>query len=283
MKFLVTGANGYVGRYVTKALVRRGEEVVAAIRSRTDGLEGATIYSGDILQSTSDIFDETGRPDVVIHLAWEDGFIHQSPKHLENLTAHTSFIENMLKGGLKQILSVGTSHEIGFHTGPVDENTPTRPLHPYGVAKNHLRQVQSLLCQQYQAVDQWARCFYIWGDDARNNSIFTKLLKAEEEGKAEFPLNSGELLYDFVHVAELGEMIADAASQKDVTGIINCCSGDPVSLKTMVLNFIETHGLKIKPVWGAFPLRPYDSRAIWGDNKKIILSRKSLETLKVAA
>lgn len=269
MKYLVTGAGGYVGRYVTKALVDRGEEVVVATRVTDTFNENVSYYSGNILSSSEDIFERTGRPDVLIHLAWEDGFVHSSPKHLENLGAHISFIKNMLEGGLKHIVSIGTSHEIGFHTGSVDENTPTRPLHAYGIAKNHLRSVQSLLCQQHDAINQWIRCFYIFGDDAKNNSIFTKLLVADQNGQKEFPLNSGELLYDFVHVEELGKMIVDVASQKTVEGIINCSTGDPVSLKTMVMKFIEENNLHIKPVWGAFPLRPYDSRALWGDNTKI--------------
>ncbi|RQP19298.1 MAG: hypothetical protein EAS49_07085 [Brucella intermedia] len=77
------------------------------------------------------------------------------------------------------------------------------------------------------------------------------------------------MLYDFVHVEELGNMIAEVALQKEVKGIINCSSGDPISLKTMVLRFIEMNNLKITPLWGEFPIRPYDSRAIWGDNTKI--------------
>ncbi|UXN66754.1 hypothetical protein N8E89_19290 (plasmid) [Phyllobacterium sp. A18/5-2] len=114
-----------------------------------------------------------------------------------------------------------------------------------------------------------------------NNSIFTKLLKAEAEGKSEFPLNTGELLYDFIHVNELGAMIADVAEQREISGIINCCSGDPISLKTMVLRFIAENNLTIKPIWGAFPLRPYDSRAIWGDTQKLQSVREHLSADKI--
>jgi dTDP-6-deoxy-L-talose 4-dehydrogenase (NAD+) len=243
--------------------------VTVASRGAITPIEGSVPFNGDILIPNDDIFEQSGRPDVLIHLAWEDGFKHASPAHLDNLYKHVTFVRNMLRGGLRHIATAGTVHEVGFHIGPVDETTPTFPLHPYGVAKNHLRSVQSLLCKEYDVTDQWLRCYYILGDDTRNNSIFTKLLQCESDGKVEFPLNTGELLYDFIHVRELADMIVDVTEQQEVTGIINCCTGDPISLKTMITRFIEDNGLKIKPVWGAFPLRPYDSRAIWGSTAKL--------------
>ena len=52
-------------------------------------------------------------------------------------------------------------------------------------------------------------------------------------------------------------------------GIINCCSGNPISLAEAVENFINQNGFNIKLNYGAFPDRPYDSPCIYGDNSKI--------------
>ena len=57
--------------------------------------------------------------------------------------------------------------------------------------------------------------------------------------------------------------------QKKVCGIINCCSGTPISLGERVEKFIADNNLKIKLDYGKFPDRPYDSPGVWGDNKKI--------------
>lgn len=275
MKYLVTGGAGYVGVHVVEALLRNGHEVVVASRSENiNNKSKANYIKIDILENNKNIFDDTGKPDVVIHLAWEDGFFHNSKSHFENLPRHLNFIENMLSSGLKHIVGVGTMHEIGYHVGPVTDMTPTFPLHAYGVSKNFLRSAQSILCKEYGAVDQWIRCFYITGDDHLNNSIFAKLLAADNSGKKEFPLNSGELLYDFISVHDLASMIVDVSQQSEIQGIINCCSGDPITLKSMVLKFIHDNKLNIVPKWGEFPLRPYDSRAIWGDVEKINIIRK---------
>ena len=103
----------------------------------------------------------------------------------------------------------------------------------------------------------------------KNNSIFCKLLLAAEEGKKIFPFTTGKNKYDFITVDELAKQLSAAIMQKEVTGIINCCSGKPMSLANRVEQFIEDHNLDIMLEYGAFPDRPYDSPCEYGDNTKI--------------
>jgi len=60
-----------------------------------------------------------------------------------------------------------------------------------------------------------------------------------------------------------------------MTWIINICSGCPEKLADRAERFIKDNGYKIKLQYGAFPDRPYDSKAVWGDGAKIqtIMSR----------
>ena len=57
--------------------------------------------------------------------------------------------------------------------------------------------------------------------------------------------------------------------QNKVLGIINCCSGKPVSLAKQMEWYISNNKLNIKLDYGKFPDRPYDSPCVFGDNKKI--------------
>ena len=52
-------------------------------------------------------------------------------------------------------------------------------------------------------------------------------------------------------------------------GIINICSGKPEKLSSRVESFIQENGLEIKLDYGAFSDRPYDSKAVWGNDQKI--------------
>ena len=136
-------------------------------------------------------------------------------------------------------------------------------------AKNALREASLLLAEKSDTSLMWLRAYYILGDDSNNNSIFSKITQMEHEGKESFPFVSGKNKYDFINVDELAKQIATASTQSDITGIINCCSGKPVSLADKVNEFIEKNHYSIRPDYGKFPERPYDSPAIWGDNTKI--------------
>lgn len=268
-KILVTGAGGYIGRHVVKRLCDMGENVIA-VDIRTDGIDTrANIVSCNIFSGSETVYEELGCPDTVIHMAWRDGFVHNSDAHMQDLSAHYTFIKNMIGKGIKQLVVMGTMHEVGYHEGAIDENTPCEPTSMYGIAKDALRRSTIQLTQRSNVCLQWLRAYYIYGDDARSNSIFAKLTKAAEEGKTTFPFTTGKNKYDFIEVDKLAEQIATVAVQNEVTGIINCCTGEPVSLADKVESFIKEHGFNIKLEYGAFPDRPYDSPGVWGDASKI--------------
>ena len=229
----------------------------------------ATKVQKNIFEENENIFTEMGSPDVCLHMAWRDGFIHNSEKHIEDLDSHYKFISNMMKGGLKQMAVMGSMHEVGYYEGAIDENTPTNPLSLYGIAKNTLRQLTFLLGKNENVIVQWIRGFYIFGDDLKNNSIFKKIVEAEQEGKTEFPFTSGKNKYDFLSIYDMADQIAEIVLQDKINGIINSCTGQPMTLAEKVESFIKENNFKIKLKYGAYPDRPYDSPGIWGDATKI--------------
>lgn len=268
-KFLVTGAGGYIGRYVVKNLLDMGNEVIAS-DLHYDGVDERAIRSDtNLFSGDADIYNQYGKPDVCIHLAWRNGFVHNHDSHILDIPNHYLFLKHMMEGGLKHVVVMGSMHEIGYWEGPIKEDTPANPSSNYGIAKNALRQMVTLLAVQNNVCLQWLRGYYILGDDLKNSSIFTKITELEQEGKPTFPFNSGKNKYDFITVEELAKQIATVASQEEINGVVNCCTGNPVSLADKVEEFIEEHHFKIKPEYGAFPDRPYDSPGVWGDPEKI--------------
>ena len=267
--YLVTGANGYIGRYVVKSLLEKGQKVLACDFSY-DGVDKRAIQLNcDIFSGDESIYEIVGKPDVCIHMAWKNGFVHNADSHILDLPKHYTFIKNMIEGGLKHIVVMGSMHEVGYWEGPIDENTPCNPLSMYGIAKNTLRQLVLTLAKNNDAICQWIRAYYILGDDLKNNSIFSKLTQAEMDGKETFPFTSGKNKYDFINIEELANQISAVAMQDEIIGIINCCTGEPISLADRVEQYIKDNNYKIKLEYGAFPDRPYDSPGEWGDATKI--------------
>jgi nucleoside-diphosphate-sugar epimerase len=268
---VVTGAAGYIGRHVVTALIERGHRVRAVVRPERAGDvdQRAEIVEADILApgfSAAEIVDDTTT--AFVHLAWQDGFSHNAASHMLSLSAHFALITGVAELGVPRVSVLGTMHEIGYWEGAIDADTPANPRSLYGIAKNALR--SSLTLSLPGSVElAWLRCYYIFGDDRRNNSIFARLLEAVDRGQATLPFTSGVNQYDFIDVRELADQIAVAAVTPGVSGILNCSSGIPVSLGEQVERFIADNALPIALDYGAFPDRPYDSPAVWGDATRI--------------
>ena len=127
-----------------------------------------------------------------------------------------------------------------------------------------------LITSQKNIKMQWIRGYYIVGNSERGSSIFSKITAAEKEGKEQFPFTTGKNQYDFIDYSLFCKQIANVVINNNILGIINCCSGYPESLASRVERFIKENNYKIKLQYGAFPDRPYDSLAVWGDNSKIL-------------
>ena len=271
VKILITGANGYIGHHVLKKAIKLTKDVSVVDVKFNENLQNIKQYKEDILAqcSSDNLHNKLGCPDVLIHLAWQDGFNHKSDAHLRNLTAHYEFIRNMINHGCKNIAIMGSMHEVGYWEGEINENTPCNPMSLYGIAKNALRQAVMTYCEDKDVSLKWLRAFYITGDDEHNKSIFTRILMLSEEGKKTFPFTDGKCKYDFQDIEILADQIIKASIQTQINGIINVCSGKPIALKDKVEEFIKEHNLNIKLEYGAFPDRPYDSPCEYGDPTKI--------------
>ena len=175
-KVLVTGACGYIGQHVVKELLKQGCQVIASDIKNIDLPAEVTFNDYPIFDGSPDIYEKLGSPDVLIHLAWRQGFVHNAPAHMEDLSAHTVFLNHMMDAGIWSVSVMGSMHEVGYWEGAVKADTPCSPMSQYGVAKNALRQSMMLYSQNKQTSFHWLRAFYIYGDDKRGSSIFAKLL-----------------------------------------------------------------------------------------------------------
>ncbi len=273
MKILVTGAGGYLGKGVVKQLLDDGMEVTATDMKNSFIDARADIKPADLF-AVKDPYRYFGQPDVLLHMAWRDGFVHGSASHISDLPKHSAFISSMIDAGIGRVAVMGSMHEIGFYEGSINESTPCNPQSLYGISKNALRRIVELKCREKKCGFQWLRGFYIVGNTEDGSSVFSKIAQAVRRGDAEFPFTMGLNQFDFLDYDVFCRYAADAVEQDEVDGIINICSGRPEKLADRAERFIAENGFRIRLDYGAFPDRPYDSRAVWGDDLKVRMVEK---------
>ena len=268
MKILVTGANGYLGQGIVRHILDTGNEVIA-VDFTVDKVDKRANSIACNLFEIKNPYQYFGKPDVLLHLAWRDGFVHYSDAHINDLPDHYTFLKSFTDSEIKTMSVMGSMHEIGFFEGSINENTPCNPTTSYGISKNALRCLTQMLCEQKNKHFMWLRGYYIVGNSKFGNSIFSKITAAAMEGKEEFPFTMGQNQFDFIDYEDFCEQVARTVIQDSVFGIINICSGHPEKLSDRVERFIKENGYKIKLKYGVFPDRTYDSKAVWADNSKI--------------
>lgn len=268
MKILVTGANGYLGMGIVRKLLDDGMVVVATDYSSENIDERAIIKVADIF-SIKNPFNYFDQPDVLLHLAWRNGFVHCALNHIEDIPLHYTFLKRMTDAGIQRIAAMGSMHEVGFYEGSIDENTPTNPQSLYGIGKDALRKSLKLLAEENGIPYQWLRGYYIVGNSEMGCSIFSKITSAVKEGKKDFPFTTGQNQWDFLDYDEFCKQVSATVKQEKITGIINICSGRPEKLADRVERFIKENHYQIQLKYGAFEDRKYDSKAVWGNNEKI--------------
>jgi dTDP-6-deoxy-L-talose 4-dehydrogenase (NAD+) len=274
-RVLVTGGTGFIGKHVVNELLSRGYEVVVATTKRefTEAPRSAVKY---LLFDLSDLdekfnyFAYFDSPDHLIHLAWEGLPDYRSSFHIEvNLPRHVAFLRNMLENGLKDLTVSGTCLEYGLQEGELDELMDTRPTTPYGQAKDKLRRIVQGWQDIYSFTFRWVRLFYIYGAGQHYKSLLSQLDRAISAGEPVFNMSAGDQLRDFLPVESAAEFIVDIAMQDRVSGVINCCSGTPVSVRDFVVGYLARKNRSIELNLGFYPYPEYEPKRFWGSNKRL--------------
>lgn len=275
MKVMVTGATGFVGRHVINELLARGHTVTAVARDITRAqtmpwFDRVEFLQCDIYGDFQPLLEADRLPTAIIHLAWPGLPNYKDFFHIgKNLPADLVFLQAAVNAGVLHLVVAGTCLEYGMQYGPLTEQMDTRPTTPYGFAKDSLRKALQFLQNEKPFVLQWMRLFYMYGEGQNSKSLLAQLDSAIANGQAVFNMSNGDQLRDYLPIQEVAANFVFALENPQVEGVINCCSGKPVSVVDLVQQRCKSRSSDIKLNRGYYSYPDYEPMAFWGVPDKL--------------
>ena len=268
---LLTGATGFVGRQVLRALAGQNCRVRPVVREGKQNLLPPSAAIETVIASP-DIFAESvgwwadvcRDVDTVIHVAWyvEPGQYLQSPKNQECLAGTLRLAQGAIQAKVRRFVGIGTCFEYDLSAGRLTVETVLKPSTPYAQAKADTFATLSRLLPQNGIEFAWCRLFYLCGegeDERRLVPFLRGKLKAGEPAE----LGSGTQIRDYLDVHEAGRMIVEAALGSG-QGPVNICSGTPVTVRQLAERIADEYGRCDLLRFGARADNPLDPPCVVG-------------------
>ncbi len=268
---LLTGASGFVGRQVARALVARGHRLKLVLRP--GGLErsGLAARNPEVIE-TDDVFAESSDwwaaqlagVDSVIHAAWyvEPGKYLDSPVNIDCAAGSLALADGAIRAGIRHFIGVGTCFEYRLPNAAITESAALGPVTLYAAAKLALCKMLSHRFAGSGVDFTWARLFYLHGEGEHPDRLFPMLHRKLGAGQA-VSLSSGDKIRDFLDVAVAGRLIATLA-ETGQPGIANICSGHPVTIREVALDIADRYGRRDLLAFGSATVHPRDPAAVAG-------------------
>lgn len=282
-RVLLTGANGFTGKYVRAELTDAGYEVINAVVGAAQGGHEVTL---DITSRDNCCrVMESVHPDYLVHLAAISFVAHADAEALYrvNVIGTLNLLEAMAEAKLspRRVLVASSANVYGNATsGVISESQPPQPVNHYATSKLAMEYMVRTWSDRLPVVI--TRPFNYTGVGQEPHFLVPKIVSHFVQGAPVIELGNLDVERDFSDV----RMVAAAYHgllEHDCTGdIVNVCSGEPYSLRSILSMMQEIAGYEIEVrVNPAFVRQsevktligsPQKLRSIVGDLKAIPLS-----------
>jgi nucleoside-diphosphate-sugar epimerase len=271
MTVTLTGATGFVGRQILRALLERGCSVRVLVRDPSYQFDVRA--RGDLkIVRTLDLFTETADrlaellegSETLVHAAWHvgPGEYLTSPLNLRCLTGTVNLASAFAAVGGKRFVGIGTCAEYDSSAGLMAVDTPLAPNTLYATCKASAFQVLRSFLGEQRVSFAWCRVFYLYGEGEDQQRVVPYIHRQLDAGQ-EVLLTRGDQVRDFLDVRIAGQMIADLALGRQ-EGAVNICSGEAVTIRQLAQRIADEYGRRELLRFGARPENIYDPPRVVG-------------------
>lgn len=226
-RVLVTGATGFTGSHLVRALVDTGETVRVLARSADKArrmlLREVEIVEGDLTDHTTVARAVRGR-DVVYHLAaaYREAALPARRYHEVHVVATTDLLEAARAEGVRRFVHCSTVGVLGHIADPpADETWPHRPGDVYQATKGEGERAALAFCRRYDFPLAVARPTAIYGPgDLRLLKLFRLIAR-----RRFVMLGSGQVFYHMVYVDDLVRGLRLLAERPEAVGEVFILGG----------------------------------------------------------
>lgn len=243
MKILITGAAGFVGGHLLRALAAHGHRLAAIDLGVVPLFEELSVsfHHADLLdgETVRKILREE-KPDAIVHLAaianvpfaWD----HPAKTMAVNVGGTVTLLEAMVEAAPEaKLLTIGSSDAYGLTAKcgkPLTEDMLCDPQNPYSISKLCAEQMAIQLAKKHSLHVVAARSFNHFGPGQKPGFVvsdFASQIAAIERGEQEPVLCVGDLTAtrDFTYIDDIIDAYVSLTEKNVPTGIYNVCSGKP--------------------------------------------------------
>jgi UDP-glucose 4-epimerase len=239
-RVLLTGVSGFLGRVLCHQLIQSGYHVTG-IYNKNPPTDLTTLP-----QDLSQLDLTTPQPlapqsfDIIFHLAGTASTTHsvQAPAQdfAQNLTATFKLLDKLRECSWKgKLVYVSTAAVYGEPQQiPITEETPTKPISPYGVSKLASEEYIRVFSQCYGFRAVIARIFSLYGPRQKKQVIFDILRKTLLSDEPITLFGTGDEVRDFIHVNDAAQALLLLAKQAEIGApIFNVCSASGISIREL--------------------------------------------------
>ena len=278
MTVWITGAGGFMGRYLARELANAGHAVHgighgALTDSEKQCLGLRTWLNGEIDDASLNALAVHGLPSRVFHLAGGSSVglsIMQPLEDFSRNVASTARLLEWLRVSSPESLIVAVSSAAVYgadHHGPISERAAPAPMSPYGAHKLMMEQ----LCQSYAMTFGMrtlvARLFSVYGPELRKQLLWDVCSKLQQDGQTLVLGGTGAETRDWTDVRDIARLLTTIAKppQPEKFRIINGGSGRGTSVAEIAGMLVRNWGNDVAVRYSGV-VRPGDPPSLLADD-----------------